>query len=228
MGSGPSNQNLFNQNQGGSNQDLGPFNSQQQGASSNAFGQPDRNLQNQQQQHQQSVFTKNSDWMGSGFGRDSGRNQEHSSFPGGSHDRRELNQDNDWNRRMRSDQDTSSRKNNRNDYDRSNRSEGGRGFRSDYESHRSDNDRRGKRDDDYNERRGNRGRREEEGDSWRRRDDDRSRRKSPEPFRRSPGASRRSQEVVKSAADRRMERELGSAIVKNPFDPSNRIGGRSR
>merc|ERR1712130_502465 len=94
-------------------------------------------------------------------------------------------------------------------------------------SHRSDNDRRGPKDDDYNDRRGNRGRREEEGDSWRRREDGRSRRRSPEPFRRSPGASRRSQEVVKSAADRRMERELGSAIVKNPFDPSNRIG-RSR
>merc|ERR1712131_533933 len=93
---------------------------------------------------------------------------------------------------QRGDPDSSSRRNNRNEYDRSNR---------------SDSERRGTRDDDYNDRRGNRGRREEEGDSWRRREDDRSRRKSPEPFRRSPGASRRSQEVVKSAADRRMERE---------------------
>ena len=69
--------------------------------------------------------------------------------------------------------------------------------------------------------------RDDDGQSWQRREDDRSLRRSPAGFRRSPGASRRSQEVVKSAADRRMERELGSAIVKNPFDPSNRIG-RSR
>merc|ERR1712227_596874 len=56
----------------------------------------------------------------------------------------------------------------------------------------------------------------------RRRDDDRPRRRSPE-------GSRRSAEVVKSAGDRRMERELRSAIVQNPFDPSNRIDtGKSR
>ena len=40
--------------------------------------------------------------------------------------------------------------------------------------------------------------------------------------------TRRSVENVKSAGDRRMERELGSGIIKNPFDPSNRIGGRQK
>ena len=42
------------------------------------------------------------------------------------------------------------------------------------------------------------------------------------------GHSRRSVENVKSAGDRRMERELGSGIIKNPFDPSNKIGGRQK
>ena len=40
--------------------------------------------------------------------------------------------------------------------------------------------------------------------------------------------SRRSVENVKSAGDRRMERELSSGVIKNPFDPSNRIGGRQK
>ena len=40
--------------------------------------------------------------------------------------------------------------------------------------------------------------------------------------------TRRSVENVKSAGDRRMERELGSGIIKNPFDPSNRIGSRQK
>jgi len=40
--------------------------------------------------------------------------------------------------------------------------------------------------------------------------------------------SRRSVENVKSAGDRRMERELGSGIIKNPFDPSNKIGARQK
>ena len=40
--------------------------------------------------------------------------------------------------------------------------------------------------------------------------------------------SRRSAENVKSAGDRRMERELGSGVIKNPFDPSNRIEARPK
>ena len=44
----------------------------------------------------------------------------------------------------------------------------------------------------------------------------------------TPRDTRRSVENVKSAGDRRMERELGSGIIKNPFDPSNRIGGRQK
>ena len=44
----------------------------------------------------------------------------------------------------------------------------------------------------------------------------------------APRDTRRSVENVKSAGDRRMERELGSGIIKNPFDPSNRIGGRQK
>lgn len=33
---------------------------------------------------------------------------------------------------------------------------------------------------------------------------------------------------MKSAGDRRMERELGSGVIKNPFDPSNRIEARPK
>ena len=73
-----------------------------------------------------------------------------------------------------------------------------------------------RRRDDRNRRDNDRSRRDEERPG---RDDDRSRRNDDEGY-----GSRRSTEVVKSAGDRRMERELGATLVKNPFDPSNRIG----
>ena len=48
------------------------------------------------------------------------------------------------------------------------------------------------------------------------------------PREREESQSRRSVENVKSAGDRRMEKELSSGVIKNPFDPSNRIEARPK